>query len=102
MTGETEESDQNFSSEFEYEGLGAIPAFIAKLWEMAENSKLKIVTWNADGTAIQLHLERKDFSRCLKHFFKTKSPQSFIRQLNMYNFKKVKFFKKKNYNNFQF
>ena len=68
---------------------GSIPVFITKLWEMAASPKVKSIEWNCEGTAVQITQEHKSKNPELKKYFKTGNHASFVRQLNMYQFKKV-------------
>lgn len=64
---------------------GQIPAFLSKLWQMV-NADSTLAKWNATGTHILVNHRNTD---SLQKYFKTNKFPSFIRQLNMYGFKKV-------------
>ena len=68
--------------------------FIVKLYEMLRNSKLNnVLSWNKEGTIIEIKDERKFIDEVLPYYFKHNNMSNFIRQLNMYNFKKIKNYK---------
>lgn len=65
--------------------------FISKLVEILSYEQIgPIVSWSQDGTIIEIKDERKFIDEVLPMFFKHNNMSNFIRQLNMYNFKKVK------------
>ena len=49
----------------------------------------KIIQWNPTGNSFYI-TEKEGFIELLPHYFKTKNFNSFVRQLNMYGFHKVK------------
>lgn len=64
--------------------------FPAKLWRIVNNCKTGAISWELDGESIKI--DRKRFEdEYLKTgvFFKTSNFQSFIRQLNIYGFRKL-------------
>ncbi|KAG0435294.1 Heat shock factor protein 4 [Dictyocoela muelleri] len=66
------------------------PKFIQKLlFILNDTANNKIISWNDDGTTIiiknQIHLEQF----ILPRYFRSSNINSFIRQLNKYNFRKV-------------
>lgn len=64
---------------------GPISTFLVKLWELA-NSDSRVVTWSPNGKSILVDQKNsKNLSKC----FKSGLISSFVRQLNMYGFKKV-------------
>lgn len=67
-----------------------VPAFLNKLYNMVNDRHSNtMITWSDDGTSF-LVLDTEGFSRdCLPRFFKHNNFSSFVRQLNMYGFRKV-------------
>lgn len=69
--------------------------FISKLIDIVSNSSLEnIVKWNENGDIIEIIDEKKFINEILPLYFKHNNFQNFIRQLNMYGFKKVKNYNK--------
>ena len=65
--------------------------FISKLIEILENDEItNIISWSDDETVIEIYDEKKFIDQILPKYFKHNSMSNFIRQLNMYNFKKLK------------
>ncbi|CAD8145205.1 unnamed protein product [Paramecium pentaurelia] len=68
-----------------------VPSFLMKTYEILENPSLShIITWNQDGNAFIVLNSHELSSKVLANYFKHKNYPSFLRQLNMYNFKKTK------------
>eukprot|EP00112_Aurelia_sp_Birch-Aquarium-sp1_P014076 Seg3011.2 transcript_id=Seg3011.2/GoldUCD/mRNA.D3Y31 product="Heat shock factor protein" protein_id=Seg3011.2/GoldUCD/D3Y31 len=67
-----------------------VPAFVLKLWKLVEDQSVnQLISWSKGGTAFCVH-DPVTFSReVLPHYFKHNNFTSFVRQLNMYGFKKV-------------
>lgn len=67
--------------------------FPDKLWYMVNEPKCKQIEWNSDGTSIIIPNNHEFVSEVLnnpsKILFKTKNFSSFVRQLNLYGFRKV-------------
>ncbi|KAI8498852.1 hypothetical protein Bbelb_233050 [Branchiostoma belcheri] len=64
--------------------------FPEKLWRLAKDARIKSLQWVGSGDAILIY--QKSFTQELlnkKEFFKTKSFDSVVRNLNLYGFKKV-------------
>ncbi|XP_078614109.1 uncharacterized protein LOC144883434 [Branchiostoma floridae x Branchiostoma japonicum] len=64
--------------------------FPEKLWRLAKDAKIKCIQWVDGGDTILIY--QKSFSQELlnkKEFFKTKSFDSIVRNLNLYGFRKV-------------
>ncbi|CAK77279.1 unnamed protein product (macronuclear) [Paramecium tetraurelia] len=68
-----------------------VPSFLLKTYEILENSSLShIIGWNQEGNAFIVFNTNELASKVLANYFKHKNYPSFLRQLNMYNFKKTK------------
>jgi len=66
-----------------------IASFIRKTYELLEEkAHLDIVSWSDDGNYIVIKDLQKFTSKILPVYFKHNKMNSFIRQLNMYNFRK--------------
>uniref|UniRef100_A0A8C4YUL2 HSF-type DNA-binding domain-containing protein n=1 Tax=Gadus morhua TaxID=8049 RepID=A0A8C4YUL2_GADMO len=67
-----------------------VPAFLTKLWMLVEDPDTDdLICWSPSGSSFHV-LEHARFSKdVLPKFFKHNNMASFIRQLNMYGFRKV-------------
>ncbi|KAA8583219.1 hypothetical protein FQN60_015765 [Etheostoma spectabile] len=67
-----------------------VPAFLAKLWTLVEDADTnEFICWSQEGNSF-LVLDEQHFAKeILPKFFKHNNMASFIRQLNMYGFRKV-------------
>jgi heat shock transcription factor len=67
-----------------------VAAFLNKLYNMVnDRNSNELIRWSEDGTSF-LVLDVDELSRdCLPRFFKHNNFSSFVRQLNMYGFRKV-------------
>uniref|UniRef100_A0A914D0G8 HSF-type DNA-binding domain-containing protein n=1 Tax=Acrobeloides nanus TaxID=290746 RepID=A0A914D0G8_9BILA len=67
-----------------------LPFFIIKLWNILEDESLAdIVRWDESGQSFHI-LHTFDFTRhVLPNYFKHKNLNSFVRQLNLYGFRKI-------------
>uniref|UniRef100_UPI0037E8BE87 heat shock factor protein 2 n=1 Tax=Semicossyphus pulcher TaxID=241346 RepID=UPI0037E8BE87 len=67
-----------------------VPAFLTKLWTLVEDADTnEFICWSQEGNSF-LVLDEQHFSKeILPKFFKHNNMASFIRQLNMYGFRKV-------------
>lgn len=70
------------------EGSG-VPAFLSKLWKLVEDSKYNsLISWSKDGKSFIIHDQTRFSRELLPLYFKHNNMASFIRQLNMYGFRK--------------
>lgn len=71
----------------------ALLAFPEKLWWIVNNPKREEIHWNSLGTGIVIPSIQRFISEILNNpssaLFKTKHFASFVRQLNLYGFRKV-------------
>jgi len=68
------------------DGNGENSIFLAKLWHLVERNS-NLAKWGGNGKTILIDKTETDY--LVKHF-KTKNIPSFVRQLNMYGFRKVR------------
>ncbi|CAD8049932.1 unnamed protein product [Paramecium sonneborni] len=69
----------------------SIPTFILKTFQMLEDQKnTNVISWTSQGTAFIVYNQILLEKEILQNFFKHSNYSSFVRQLNLYNFKKVK------------
>lgn len=71
----------------------SVLTFPDKLWYMVNEPKYTQIQWNSDGTSIIIPNNHEFIAKVLnnpaKVLFKTKHFASFVRQLNLYGFRKV-------------
>ncbi|KAG5179928.1 HSF-type DNA-binding-domain-containing protein, partial [Tribonema minus] len=70
----------------------SVSAFLSKTFDIFSNPQFQaegICGWSAKGDAVIIHNLRDFSDRVLPQYFKHGNFQSFVRQLNMYNFKKT-------------
>ncbi|CAD8104705.1 unnamed protein product [Paramecium sonneborni] len=68
-----------------------VPSFLLKTYEILENDSLSdLISWNKEGTSFIVYNPSELSSKVLANYFKHKNYPSFLRQLNMYNFKKTR------------
>ncbi|XP_054249065.1 heat shock factor protein 2 [Indicator indicator] len=67
-----------------------VPAFLSKLWALvSEAPNNRLITWSQNGRSF-LVLDEQTFAKeILPKYFKHNNMASFVRQLNMYGFRKV-------------
>ncbi|XP_077335457.1 heat shock factor protein 3-like [Lithobates pipiens] len=71
-------------------GSPPVPAFLMKLWALLEDpSNSDVITWNWDGQNFCILDDQRFSKEILPKYFKHNNLSSFIRQLNMYGFRKV-------------
>ncbi|XP_043913132.1 heat shock factor protein 3-like [Protopterus annectens] len=67
-----------------------VPAFLVKLWALVEDSTTNdVITWSGNGQNFRVLNEHKFAKEILPLYFKHSNMSSFVRQLNMYGFRKV-------------
>lgn len=70
--------------------LGNVPAFLTKLWTLVEDPQTdELICWSPSGTSFHVFDQGRFSKEVLPKFFKHNNMASFIRQLNMYGFRKV-------------
>eukprot|EP00127_Corallochytrium_limacisporum_P006648 Clim_evm27s232 gene=Clim_evmTU27s232 len=70
-------------------GQKPVPAFLRKLHKILHDKDIKSIAWSRNGTAFVVK-SSEDFSKdVLPLYFKHNNFASFVRQLNMYNFRKI-------------
>ena len=83
----------------------AVPIFLCKVWQLVNDEKNKeLISWSASGNSFIIHdpvrtnciftyfifgIQANFAKQVLPNYFKHQRVDSFIRQLNMYGFKKV-------------
>jgi len=67
-----------------------VPAFLAKLWKLVDDHTTnEMISWSPDGTSFLIHHQATFTAELLPYYYKHSNMASFVRQLNMYGFKKV-------------
>ncbi|KAG7282573.1 hypothetical protein CRUP_018692 [Coryphaenoides rupestris] len=67
-----------------------VPAFLTKLWTLVEDEDTnELICWSQEGNSFLVLDEQRFAKEILPKFFKHNNMASFIRQLNMYGFRKV-------------
>uniref|UniRef100_A0A1A7XNG2 Heat shock factor 2 n=1 Tax=Iconisemion striatum TaxID=60296 RepID=A0A1A7XNG2_9TELE len=67
-----------------------VPAFLLKLWTLVEDADTnEFICWSQEGNSFLVLNEQHFAKEVLPKFFKHNNMASFIRQLNMYGFRKV-------------
>ncbi|TNN42450.1 Heat shock factor protein 1 [Liparis tanakae] len=71
-----------------------VPAFLTKLWTLVEDPVQSsdtepLICWSPSGTSFHVFDQARFSKEVLPKFFKHSNMASFIRQLNMYGFRKV-------------
>lgn len=68
-------------------------SFPEKLWWIVNDPKCEVIDWNAQGTTVVIPSTQRFIADILNSpssaIFKTKNFASFVRQLNLYGFRKV-------------
>ncbi|XP_029635550.1 heat shock factor protein isoform X2 [Octopus sinensis] len=69
---------------------GTVPAFLSKLWTLVEDRAYDdLISWGMNGKSFHVHDQVRFAKEILPLYFKHNNIASFIRQLNMYGFRKV-------------
>ncbi|KAM3828827.1 heat shock factor protein 4 [Vipera latastei] len=67
-----------------------VPAFLTKLWTLVEDPETNhLICWNTNGTSFHVFDQSQFAKEVLPKYFKHNNMASFVRQLNMYGFRKV-------------
>ncbi|KAG7484195.1 hypothetical protein MATL_G00046650 [Megalops atlanticus] len=67
-----------------------VPGFVSKLWTLVDNPGTNdVICWSLDGTNFRILDEQRFTKDVLPKYFKHSNLSSFVRQLNMYGFRKV-------------
>ncbi|KAL4510671.1 hypothetical protein ABPG72_004825 [Tetrahymena utriculariae] len=68
-----------------------VPGFLSKTYKILENPEyIDIISWNEDGKAFKVKKPNEFAEKVLPKYFKTNNFASFVRQLNMYDFHKLR------------
>ncbi|XP_039622285.1 heat shock factor protein 3-like [Polypterus senegalus] len=68
----------------------SVPGFICKLWALVEDPDTDdVICWSPNGDNVKVVEEQRFTKEILPRYFKHSNMSSFIRQLNMYGFRKV-------------
>nr|XP_023683002.1 heat shock factor protein 4 [Paramormyrops kingsleyae] len=67
-----------------------VPAFLTKLWTLVEDPETsRLICWSTTGTSFHVFDQGRFAKEVLPKYFKHNNMASFVRQLNMYGFRKV-------------
>ncbi|KAL2080058.1 hypothetical protein ACEWY4_023851 [Coilia grayii] len=67
-----------------------VPAFLTKLWTLVEDPETDpLICWSPSGTSFHVFDQGRFSKEVLPKYFKHNNMASFVRQLNMYGFRKV-------------
>ncbi|KAK2848139.1 hypothetical protein Q7C36_009821 [Tachysurus vachellii] len=67
-----------------------VPAFLTKLWTLVEDPETNhLICWSTTGTSFHVFDQGRFAKEVLPKYFKHNNMASFVRQLNMYGFRKV-------------
>ena len=69
---------------------GPPTAFLTKLWELVNEGDPAVISWSLNGTSFIVQDQDQFAKKVLPNYFKHQKMNSFVRQLNIYGFKKVK------------
>lgn len=71
-------------------GISNVPAFLIKLWKLVDDEKCNnLISWTSNGQSFVIRNQTQFARELLPLYFKHNNMASFIRQLNMYGFRKV-------------
>jgi transcription elongation GreA/GreB family factor len=72
------------------EKLPSLPNFLQKLWVILNNERFQeVIRWDLSGESFRILDQQTFCSEILPNFFKHNNLNSFVRQLNLYGFRKV-------------
>ncbi|KAA0159662.1 hypothetical protein FNF31_04738 [Cafeteria roenbergensis] len=67
-----------------------LPGFVKKTWDILDRAEHQdLVSWSPAGDSILVHQPARFSSEILPNFFKHRNFSSFVRQLNLYSFRKT-------------
>ncbi|XP_071444638.1 heat shock factor protein isoform X2 [Hetaerina americana] len=67
-----------------------VPAFLTKLWKLVEDPATNgLITWSSEGSSFLIRNQAQFSRELLPLYYKHNNLASFIRQLNMYGFRKI-------------
>ncbi|XP_066019460.1 LOW QUALITY PROTEIN: heat shock factor protein 4-like [Pocillopora verrucosa] len=67
-----------------------VPAFFGELWKLVEDPQYEEhISWNKNGSGFLVHDQATFAREIIPKYFKHNNFASFVRQLNMYGFRKV-------------
>lgn len=70
--------------------LSTVPAFLTKLWTLVDDPATdELICWDTNGRSFHILDQARFAKEILPLYFKHNNIASFIRQLNMYGFRKV-------------
>ena len=68
-----------------------VPAFLAKLWKMVDDPETNhLIEWGDEGNSFVIHNHGEFEQTLLPYYYKHSNMASFVRQLNMYDFHKIR------------
>ncbi|XP_060551069.1 heat shock factor protein 1-like, partial [Ruditapes philippinarum] len=71
-------------------GLNNVPAFLSKIWALVDDPTTdELIAWDTSGLSFHVYDQARFAKEILPLYFKHNNIASFIRQLNMYGFRKV-------------
>lgn len=69
---------------------GNVPAFLVKLWRIVGDESLdSIISWSQNGQTFKVHDQTAFAKDILPKYYKHSNFSSFVRQVNMYGFRKI-------------
>lgn len=71
------------------ESIHRLPVFLTKMLQMVSRGKESIVRWDSTGHSVIIKDVDKFVEEVLPKYFKMKKFTSFVRQLNLYGFRKI-------------
>ncbi|XP_065676393.1 heat shock factor protein 1 isoform X4 [Hydra vulgaris] len=72
------------------QGQPTIPAFLIKLWRIVEDPQFDhMISWHQNGKTFRVHDQAEFSKEILPKYYKHNNFSSFVRQVNMYGFRKI-------------